>query len=149
MSAGSENAALFKRLMKIHSNPPIVPMALKETKNTHLMLLSFQSWEKWNKSVKISNKTEPRTKKLEQNHKIYNLPWASMAQIHKGGLFQTCGLFKSMDYNKREISVSCPCARQRLQLSRFEANFQKSPTLPLDFAFFLLKLCACFVCFSY
>ena len=28
-----------------------------------------------------------------------------MAQIHKGGLFQIHGLFKSMDWSKRELSL--------------------------------------------
>ena len=38
-------------------------------------------------------------------------------RIHKGGLFQIHGLFKSMVWNKREISVSRPSARSLLDVS--------------------------------
>ena len=54
-----------------------------------------------------------------------------MARIHKGGLFQSRGLFKSMDLKKCEICVSCRCVWSLLDLSYGNA---------LDHAYFMLIL---------
>ena len=51
------------------------------------------------------------------NFIVHSLKADSKARINKGGLFQIHGLLKSMDWNRREISVSCLCARSKLDLS--------------------------------
>ena len=50
-------------------------------------------------------------------------------RIHKDDLFEICGLFKSMDWNRHEIRVSCPCAQSLLDLSLLYA---------MDHAYFTL-----------